>query len=638
MKTRTALAGALALTALVAAPAAASASPACAGAATGGEWRSYGRDHTGQRFQRDEHRIDAAAAGTLAPTWSFAAPGAGATGVLQSTPTVADGCVFLGTSTGWALALNADTGEVVWKTQLPVAAPASSGAGVVGAPAAAGGLLYLLVSDQGDGDAAGPYVAALDERSGAIVWRSTIETAKGAHAAASAMVFDGVVFAGFEGDETRADTRGGFALLDASSGALLARTYTTEDPATPGSECDGPTGACGGSIRATPVMDDATGFAYVGTGNPTGDVESPRTDAVVKVDMRRTVDGAPNPGLGAIVDSVKGTPDAVAPATPLCGALHSPADPGQDGAFSANALAGCARGDYDFGASPNVIAIRGHLGLAELQQSGVVHAVRIDGPAMQHAWSATAGPGFFLDNLSTSASDGTTVYVTAGPPGQLIALDSSTGRVRWAAPVADLLHFQSVSVANGVVYTVDSYGELVAYDASDGTVLLRRDMAGDGGDASGRAAVTGVGVAIARGSVFAADGDYVIRYDPAAGGASGGGGPAIPPLPDLPVKANTAIVAGPGGNATGGYLTPRMVVTQGGSVTFANADAQTHNVVSDTGLFQAAVAGTGTTKPVEGVAALAPGDYPFHCSIHPNMHGVLTVVGAGTARTGGTSR
>ena len=97
--------------------------------------------------------------------------------------------------------------------------------------------------------------------------------------------------------------------------------------------------------------------------------------------------------------------------------------------------------------------------------------------------------------------------------------------------------------------------------------------------------------------------------------------------------------AAPNGISAAGnrFLPGDITVTQGDSLTFANADVQPHNVVSDATtksgpLFRSNVATTGQSADVSGVGALKPGTYPFYCSLHPAMRGTLTV----TARTSTT--
>lgn len=66
-----------------------------------------------------------------------------------------------------------------------------------------------------------------------------------------------------------------------------------------------------------------------------------------------------------------------------------------------------------------------------------------------------------------------------------------------------------------------------------------------------------------------------------------------------------------------------LTVSPGAQITIKNDDSAEHSVTSDTaGKFNVEVDGKeqGTlTAPTE------PGDYAFHCTYHPSMHGTLTV-------------
>src|SRR5436190_1566255 len=73
---------------------------ACAGSAPGGEWRSYGHDLSNSRTQPDEHAIGTLQAAQLQQAWIFNTASQAGSGSIQSTPTVADGCVFFATDFG----------------------------------------------------------------------------------------------------------------------------------------------------------------------------------------------------------------------------------------------------------------------------------------------------------------------------------------------------------------------------------------------------------------------------------------------------------------------------------------------------------------------------------------------------------
>jgi plastocyanin len=69
------------------------------------------------------------------------------------------------------------------------------------------------------------------------------------------------------------------------------------------------------------------------------------------------------------------------------------------------------------------------------------------------------------------------------------------------------------------------------------------------------------------------------------------------------------------------FTTPTSV-SPGAKITVRNMDSTAHTVTADSGnaFDDAASPGQSTfTAPTK------PGSYPFHCSIHPEMHGVLVV-------------
>ena len=105
----------------------------------------------------------------------------------------------------------------------------------------------------------------------------------------------------------------------------------------------------------------------------------------------------------------------------------------------------------------------------------------------------------------------------------MTALGQQGGAVGWSSPVLDGVHYQSVSTADGVVYTLDGNGFLDAFAAATGLPVLRRSVSLDVGDSA--ANLSSAGVAVADHTVFVA--------------ASGGGGAitagfAAAGVPNLP--------------------------------------------------------------------------------------------------------
>ncbi|HEX2851015.1 MAG TPA: cupredoxin domain-containing protein [Acidimicrobiales bacterium] len=92
--------------------------------------------------------------------------------------------------------------------------------------------------------------------------------------------------------------------------------------------------------------------------------------------------------------------------------------------------------------------------------------------------------------------------------------------------------------------------------------------------------------------------------------------------------SSTTTAAGAGAAAAGDTITAKgfafsgATVKAGATVKVVNQDGTAHTVTADDGSFDVRVDGNGTGS---FTAPSKPGTYPFHCSIHPSMHGTLTV-------------
>ncbi|HVL32532.1 MAG TPA: PQQ-binding-like beta-propeller repeat protein [Actinomycetota bacterium] len=471
------------------APAASSAAESCAAPDhAGGDWRSYGHDLSNTRTQPDENVIGTTQAAALEPRRVFSATAAGGEGNFNSTPVIADGCMYVATDLGDVYALNADTFSLVWSAKFFVAQTRLGGV-ITGAPAVHNGALIVPVSDAGH-----PFVVALDQFTGEELWRTVIDDRPGSFTNASPVVFDGMVFQGFSGDEYVPEARGGYAIIDADDGALLEKRYTIPD-------AEFGDGYWGGSIWSTAVYEPTARALFVGTGNPAShDREHRYTNALVRIDADRSSDS-----FGDIVDAYKGTVDQYYPGLDRQPACASKPDVEYGDAWSLT----CLQLDLDFGASPNLFTdARGNVLLGALQKSGVYHVVYAD--TMQQAWTSVVGTPCFVCNAASPAVSGGRIFAAGSQPGQIIALDQKNGGYEWVTPLADFFHYESVSTANGVVYATDLYGNLNAIDAANGIPLLKRSIGNDvGGNVGG---VQSGGVAIARNTVYAPAAGFIVAY------------------------------------------------------------------------------------------------------------------------------
>lgn len=454
----------------------------------GGDWPTYGHDLANTRNQDQEKLIGKDNVGDLEPAWVFSIDEAGAAGSFESTPMVADGCVFIATQTGWVVAINADNGKLVWKTDF---------GSTITTLAVANGRVFADVSRPDS-----PYMAALDQDSGKVLWKTVLTKMKGSDVTGSPVAFKDMVATGTScigaegssGDD-RLSCRGSFVILDQASGRTLATAYGIPDK-------DFKKDYAGGSMWAAPAIDLETGYAYEGAGNPFSAREHPRTNAILKIDVDRS-----RATFGEVVDSYKATGEQYLP--PL--GTYKPACEA-----SGHNVGACEVPDLDMAMAANIFKGEGGEKLVGAgQSSGIWHAVRAD--TMEYVWSTLTGPPFAGGRSGGSAYDGKKLYAAGGVPGQLWALGRNDGNPSWVMPTTSSNMFNNVAYANGVVYTPSGgsgNGMLLGYDASDGAYLLARQMAVDIGQPA--SSVQAGGVSIARNTIYVpvngVSGGFVVAY------------------------------------------------------------------------------------------------------------------------------
>ncbi|TML34543.1 MAG: hypothetical protein E6G29_10165 [Actinobacteria bacterium] len=664
----------LAAAGVTAAPAgAASRLPGCASAGgTGGDWRSYGHDYSNTRTQPDENVISAGDVPTLAPAWTFSTKEVGAEGDFTGTPVIADGCMYLGSTRGWVFAVNADTGKLVWKRKVPYGGNVNSSAGVAQRAVRVKkrvkgrhgkkktrvrvrrvGTVYVEVSRTGKfencpkGDPCiGPYVVALDQATGKIAFATKpIDRQAGADVYGSPVVFDGVLLAGVSGgaaelgpDNERQAFQGSMNFLDANNGRVLKKTWTIHPPNRPNDKY------AGGGIWSTPAIDTRDRWAFVGAGNPfKPQAEHKHTDAILRFDVNRR-----SRRFGRIIGSYKGTVDTYFPQESKLPCADLPGNPPP---YYPQGAGSCAQVDQDFGASPNLFrGAGGRLLVGDGQKSGIYHV--IDARTMKPVWTSLVGPPSSVGGiLGSTANDGQAVYGPITVPGYVWSVSAKGGGYRWFGPIGDGVHWgPPVTLANGVLYSVDFSGFLDAFDARDGMLLTKRPLILG---TSGPESLSWAGVSVARNTVYAAVGvlglanGFVVAYRPgsvydapndvsrtvtqlAGNGAGSGGGGGGGGGGGQPSAISPSIVAGPGAASTS-YATPVVVSQQHGKVSFLNLDTVQHDVNSTKKspnggpLFHSKLVGLGESAPVQGVDHVPAGSYDFFCSVHPGMRGTLIV-------------
>jgi polyvinyl alcohol dehydrogenase (cytochrome) len=621
---------------------------------TGGEWRSYGGDYSNTRTQFHEKSISLADTPLLSPAWTFSTKRAGAAGDITGTPVIADGCMYVGSSQGWVFSVNADTGKLVWKRKVPYGGQLSNSVAVGKRTVRRRGrtrkvgtvYVYVARTDKFSGTCragdtcVGPYFVAFDQATGRIVWATrAVDDQPGADAYASPVVFDGVLMAGTSGgaaelgDESdRYAFQGSMNFVDANTGRILKKTWTIHPPKKPDDQFAGAT------IWSTPAIDRKAKVAFVGTSNPfKPQAEHKHANSVIKLDVNRK-----SKRFGKIIGSYKGLVDGYFPEPEKLPCVDIPGNPPP---YYPQGTGACGDYDLDFGAAPNLFHdAKGRLLVGAGQKSGVYHV--FDAKTMKPVWKQIVGPPGALGGIvGSTANDGTSVYGPITIPGYVWSVSAKDGGYRWLGPIADGAHWgPPVTLANGVVYSVDFNGFLDMFDARNGVLVARRPLTLGG---SGPVSPSWAGVSVARNTVYAAVGvlgladGFVVAYKQGAitdppndgletlgglgGGGGGGGGNGGGGTP------GPSIVSGPGA-ASYGYATPIATATKGGSLSYVNLDVVQHNVVAkDKGpdgqpVFRTKLVGFGESAPVQGLDRVQSGKtYEFFCTVHPGMRGQLVV-------------
>ena len=203
-------------------------------------------------------QIDATNVQELAPVWTFS------TGVAsghQAPPLVNDGVMFVSTPRNLVYALDARTGDLIWRYQheLPenLVAFHNTNRGV----ALWADKVYMATLDA--------RVVALDARTGSVMWnRAVEENANGYYMTIAPLAVEGRIMVGVSGGEL--GIRGFVVALDAETGSELWRTYTVPAPGEPGNETwPGASWRTGGApVWVTGHYDPELRLTYWGTGNP----------------------------------------------------------------------------------------------------------------------------------------------------------------------------------------------------------------------------------------------------------------------------------------------------------------------------------------------------------------------------------
>ncbi len=463
-------------------------------------WRSAGGDVRNSRSNPREEGLSVGSVAKLRPKWIFATAGD-----VSATPTVEGRAVYVPDFDGFIYRIDNRTGKAVWSRKVSE----YTGLGTSfsrNSPAIAGNLLVF-------GDQASATLIAVDKNTGNLVWKTLLDANAEAIITNSPLVVGNRIYVGVASNEEGAAAasagfqlsfRGSAVAVDLRSGSIEWRFYTV------------PEGYTGGAVwGSTFAYDAARNSLYVTTGNnysvpaAADACEKQSPDA-----QRQLACLASDDYIDAVVSL-----DADSGRLKWARRLHG-ADAwiasclGNQGGVACPDPAGP---DYDFGSGANLFTVKWQGYERDLvgagQKSGVYWALDPDDGAT--VWAAMVGPGGTLGGIEWgSAVDGARVYAAITnsnsefyllqPQGQQqvnggswAALNASNGKFNWQIAVPGVNPASgkpagglgAVTVANGVLYAGSLSGEMDAIDAASGNILWRFESGGS--VASGPSVVNG---------------------------------------------------------------------------------------------------------------------------------------------------
>jgi len=443
-------------------------------------WPIAGHDLNNSRFQPNEKSIGVGNVGQLVTKWVFTTGGD-----VSATPTVAGNNVYFPDWAGNLFSVRADTGQLQWSTKI---SDYNNRPGSIARVSPAIFKDTLILGDNLSTSVAhddGAHVFAVDRNSGALRWITQVDTHPAAIITGSPVFNGNVVYVGVSSQEEAFATndayacctfRGSMVALNATTGAILWKTYTLPDNG------GAPNQYSGNAIWSPPAIDPARGVLYIGTGN-----NYTVPDTVLACQQHAIDTNTPNANCAAPDDHF----NSVLALNLITGAIKWSRRLSFFDAWTVACLTGgknCpapAGPDFDFpGSGPNLLG--NILGIG--QKSGMYWALNPNDGSI--IWNTQVGPGGTTGGIQWgTATDGTRIYagitnashvrykLVGGPSinwGSWSALDARTGKILWqvADPVKGTVDPGALSTANGLVYAGSYSGNMHALNASTGEILF----------------------------------------------------------------------------------------------------------------------------------------------------------------------
>jgi polyvinyl alcohol dehydrogenase (cytochrome) len=413
-----------------------------------GDWPKYCGTLAMDGRAPGEKLLTRATAPALALLWTRSL-----SGPVASSPTVADGRVYVGDWAGREWSLDAGTGALLATADLGMTYASQctpAALGITSAAAVSDGVLFLAGGDDS--------FYALDAQSLAVVWKTRMgdnSEAGGYYGWCSPAVANGTVLQGVSSNCDNPFVPGRLVALDPATGGEVAAADFT------------PPGVNGSGVWTSPAVDVAAGKIFVSTASA-DHLEDGHAFSVIRLDL----------GTLAIEDEWR---------------IDQPL---------------AAEADYDWGSSPTLFTdANGRRLVGAGQKDGSYYAFDRDHVSDGRVWSTPicrdgSSPQEGQGSLSTAAFDGQLLYMGGGGPlgstdptlnGTVAALDPTDGHVVWTRSFEGPV-IAPMATVNGLVLSVG--GNLAfALDADTGEIVWSfHPKAGCYG-----------GIAISRGRIYFGD-------------------------------------------------------------------------------------------------------------------------------------
>ena len=449
-----------------------------------GQWRIAGQNLDNSWSQPAEHSISPANVKDLRPKWVFTTGGD-----VSATPTVDGDAVYFPDWGGNLFAVKKESGDLIWSRKISDYDGVEGAISRV-SPAVDGDQLIIgdiLSSNQAHD---GANVISVDRNKGTLQWITQVESHPAAIITGSPVVFDHVVYIGVSSNEEDLATnpaypccsfRGSVVALDEKTGAILWKTFDMPEN---GGQAGG---YSGGAVWQPPAIDPKRGSLFIGTGNNysvPADVEACQNatptancaaaddffDTAFELDLKtgqikwaNRLQGFDTWTVACLTAS--GT-------NPNCPVPTSP--------------------DFDLGGSgPNLVGDivgfgqkSGIYWALNADTGNIVWSTPVGpGGTLGGIQWGTATDGH---RIYVAIANSKHLPYTLVPSGHQItwgswsALDVATGKILWqtADPTVGAMDEGSVSVANGVMYAGSYAGQMYALDTTTGDILSSFDSGG----------------------------------------------------------------------------------------------------------------------------------------------------------------